>query len=260
MRFENQVAIVTGGGQGIGEQIAYRLASEGAVVVIADINLAGARKTADAIADSGGQEARVVPTDISDERQVQALVQSALDTAGRIDILVNNSGIMGPVQPIEDIALADWRATMAVNLDGMFLCCKHVVPVMKRQGGGSIVNLSSVTGKRPLPERTPYAASKMGVIGLTRTLAAEVGRWKIRVNAVCPGAVTGPRQDLVYAGIARFAGKSREQVMAERVEMSALKSLVDPQHIAAVVAFLCSDDAAMMTGQDLNVSAGAVMY
>jgi NAD(P)-dependent dehydrogenase (short-subunit alcohol dehydrogenase family) len=131
---------------------------------------------------------------------------------------------------------------------------------MKRQGGGCIVNISSVTGKRPLIQRTPYATSKMGVIGLTRTLAMEVGKWKIRVNAVCPGAVTGPRQELVYEGIMKFTGKSREQVMLERAELSALKTFVDPRQVAAVVAFLCSEDAAMMTGQDLNVSAGAVMY
>jgi NAD(P)-dependent dehydrogenase (short-subunit alcohol dehydrogenase family) len=260
MRLEKQVAIVTGAGQGIGEQIALRLGREGATVVLADINIAGARKTAEAIAGRGGAPPVVAPTDVADEGQVAALVQAALGPTGRIDILVNNSGIMGPVKNIEDIALDEWRATMAVNLDGMFLCCKHVIPAMKRQGGGSIVNIASVTGKRPLSQRAPYAASKMGVIGLTRTLAAEVGRWKIRVNAVCPGAVTGPRQDQVYAGIMQFTGKSREQVMAERAELSALKTFVDPAQVAGVVAFLCSEDAAMMTGQDVNVSAGAVMY
>ncbi len=260
MRLVNQVAIVTGGGQGIGAQIGLRLGREGAAVVIADINAAGARETAEAITAQGGPKARVIPTDITDERQVIALVEGALAVVGRLDILVNNSGVMGPVKHLEDVTLAEWRNTMAVNLDGMFLCCKHVVPVMKRQGGGCIVNIASVTGKRPLPQRTPYAASKMGVIGLTRTLAAEVGRWKIRVNAVCPGAVTGPRQELVYEGIMKFTGKSREQVRAERAEAAALKTLVDPQHVSAVVAFLCSADAAMMTGQDVNVSAGAVMY
>ncbi|MFB3819063.1 MAG: SDR family NAD(P)-dependent oxidoreductase [Candidatus Methylomirabilales bacterium] len=260
MRLDKQVAIVTGAGQGIGEQIALRLGREGAIVVLADINVAGAQNTAQAIAGRGGARPLVVSTDIADEAQVAALVQAALAPTGRIDILVNNSGIMGPVKNVEDITLDEWRATMAVNLDGMFLCCKHVVPVMKQQGGGSIVNIASVTGKRPLSQRTPYAASKMGVIGLTRTLAAEVGRWKIRVNAVCPGAVTGPRQDQVYAGIMTFTGKTREQVMAERAELSALKTFVDPAQVAGVVAFLCSEDAAAMTGQDVNVSAGAVMY
>jgi NAD(P)-dependent dehydrogenase (short-subunit alcohol dehydrogenase family) len=260
MPLDNEIAIVTGGGHGIGEQIALRLAREGAALIIADIDSDGARKTAAAIASNGGREATVIPTDISDEIQVSRLVQHALTIYGRIDILVNNAGIMGPVKNVEDITLNEWNATLAVNLTGMFLCCKYVIPVMKKAGGGKIVNIASVTGKRPLTQRTPYSASKMGVIGLTRTLAMEVGAWKIRVNAVCPGAVTGPRQDRVYEGIMKFSGKTREQIRAERAELAALKTFVDPRDVAGVVAFLCSDDSAMMTGQDLNVSAGAVMY
>lgn len=186
MRLENQIAIVTGGGQGIGRQISLRLAEEGARVVIADINEAGSRETAAMITQAGGQKARVIPTDVSSETQVARLIQTTLNTDQRIDILVNNSGIMGPVKDIEDITLEEWEATMAVNLRGIFLCCKYVIPAMKIRKKGSIVNISSVTGKRALTQRTPYAASKMGVIGLTRTLAAEVGKWKIRVNAVCP--------------------------------------------------------------------------
>jgi NAD(P)-dependent dehydrogenase (short-subunit alcohol dehydrogenase family) len=257
MRFENQVAIVTGGGQGIGREIALRLGQEGSVVVIADINEEGSRETAEMI---GGKKARVIPTDLVSEEQVRSLVQAALKIDDRIDILVNNSGIMGPVKPVEEITAEEWDATFAVNLRGMFLCCKHVVPSMKRQGKGSIVNISSITGKRPLTQRSPYAASKMGVIGLTRTLAAELGKWKIRVNSVCPGAVAGPRLDRVMEGIMKFSGKSREQVMAERAEASPLKTFIDAKYIAAVVAFLCSEDAAVMTGQDINVSAGTVMY
>jgi NAD(P)-dependent dehydrogenase (short-subunit alcohol dehydrogenase family) len=259
MRLENQIAIVTGGGQGIGQQISLRLAEEGARVVIADINEAGSRETADMIAKTG-RDVRVIPTDVSSETQVAKLIQETLNREGCIDILVNNSGIMGPVKNIEEIRLEEWEATMAVNLRGIFLCCKYAIPPMKIRKKGSIVNISSVTGKRALTQRTPYAASKMGVIGLTRTLAAEVGRWKIRVNAVCPGAVTGKRQDQVYEGIMKFSGKTREQVIAERVEVSPLRSFVDPKYVAAIVAFLCTEDAAMMTGQDINVSAGAVMY
>ncbi|MBI5968488.1 MAG: SDR family oxidoreductase [Deltaproteobacteria bacterium] len=260
MRLENQIAIITGGGQGIGQQIAFRLGQEGAVAVIADINEKGSWETAEMMASSGGKKARVIPTDITSEEQVVNLIQGTLEIDKRIDILVNNSGIMGPVKNIEDIPLEEWEATMAVNLRGMFLCVKHTVPTMKRQGKGSIVNIASITGKRPLIQRTPYAASKMGVIGLTRTLAAELGRWKIRVNAVCPGAVIGPRLDLVIEGIMKYSGKSRDQVVAERTEASALKSFVDAQYIAAVVAFLCSEDAVMMTGQDINVCAGTIMY
>jgi NAD(P)-dependent dehydrogenase (short-subunit alcohol dehydrogenase family) len=256
----NQVAIVTGGGQGIGRQIALRLGQEGAVVAIADINEQGSRETAERIIGEGGKTARVIPTDLVSEDQIRNLVRAVLKIDDRIDILVNNSGIMGPVKPVEEITAEEWDATFAVNLRGMFLCCKYVVPVMKKQGRGSIVNISSITGKRPLTERLPYAASKMGVIGLTRTLAAELGKWKVRVNAVCPGAVTGPRLDRVVEGIMKFSGKGREQVMAERAEASPLGTFIDAKYIAAVVAFLCSEDAAMMTGQDINVSAGTVMY
>jgi len=260
MHLENQVAIVTGAGQGIGREIAWRLAGHGARVVLADIDEPGMRETVAGIAKAGGREATAVTTDVSSEAPVERLIGSALAVWGRIDILVNNAGVMGPVKNLEDITVEEWDATLAVNLRGMFLCCKHVLPAMKRQGKGSIVNIASVTGKRPLTQRTPYAASKMGVIGFTRTLAAEVGPWKIRVNAVCPGSVTGHRQDLVFEGIMKFSGKTREQVAAERAALSPLRTLIDPRSVAAVVAFLCTEDAAMMTGQDINVSAGAIMY
>ncbi len=260
MGLHNQIAIVTGGGQGLGRQIALRLAQEGSQVVIADINEEGSRETAEMIGRNGDGTAKVIPTDIRQENQVTALIQAALSIAGRIDILVNNSGIMGPVKPIEDITVEEWEDTLAVNLRGMFLCCKHTIPPMKKQGSGSIVNISSITGKLALIQRTPYATSKMGVIGLTRTLAAEVGTWKIRVNSVCPGPVIGPRLEKVVDGIMQSTRKSREQVVAERAEASALKTFVDPRHVATVVAFLCSQEAAMITGQDINVCGGTIMY
>jgi len=260
MNLNNQVAIVTGGGQGLGQQIAFRLAQEGSTVVIADINEKGSWETAEMIAKGGNGKAKVIPTDITYENQVAELIKGTLEIGNRIDILVNNSGIMGPVKNIEDISLEEWEATMKVNLRGMFLCCKHAMPVMKKQEKGSIINIASITGKRPLTQRTPYATTKMGVIGLTRTLAAEVGKWKIRVNAICPGALIGRRIDLVIEGIMKYSGKSREQVIAERTEAAALKTFVDPKYVASVVAFLCLEEAAMITGQDINVCAGTVMY
>jgi NAD(P)-dependent dehydrogenase (short-subunit alcohol dehydrogenase family) len=260
MGLHNQIAIVTGGGQGLGRQIALRLAQEGSQVVIADINEEGSWETAEMIGGSGDGAPKVILTDIRQENQVTALIQATLSIAGRIDILVNNSGIMGPVKPIEDITVEEWEDTLAVNLRGMFLCCKHTIPPMKKQGSGSIVNISSITGKLALVQRTPYAASKMGVIGLTRTLAAEVGNWKIRVNSVCPGSVMGPRLEKVVDGIMQSTGKSREQVRAERAEASALKTFIDPRDVAAIVAFLCSQEAAMITGQDINVCGGTIMY
>jgi NAD(P)-dependent dehydrogenase (short-subunit alcohol dehydrogenase family) len=131
---------------------------------------------------------------------------------------------------------------------------------MKAQGGGIIVNISSVTAKRPLLQRTPYAASKMALIGFTRTLAAELGPWQIRVNSVCPGAVAGPRQEGILREASRATGKSVAELAAAKTAASPLNTLVDADDVAAMVAFLCSPDAAAVTGQDINVSAGAVMY
>jgi len=260
MGLGKQVAIVTGGGQGIGRQICLRLAQEGAVVVIGDINEKGSYETAEMTTKGGGLKAKVIPTDITHEDQVERLIKGALEINQRIDILVNNSGIAGPVKSVEDITVEEWEGTMAVNVRGMFLCCKHTIPVMKKQGKGSIVNISSITGKRHLVQRLPYATSKMAVIGLTRTLAFEVGKWKIRVNAICPGGIIGPRLDFVIDGIMKGSGKTREQVLGEMTESAALKSFVDAKFIAATVAFLCSEDAAVISGQDINVDAGTVMY
>lgn len=260
MRFKGQVAIVTGGGQGIGQQITLRLGQEGATVVVADINKEGSFETADMISKVNGPTAKVIPTDITQESQVIALMRGAYEIDRRVDMLINNSGVMGPVKNIEDISVAEWDDTMAVNLRGMFLCCKHAVPIMKKQQKSSIVNISSVVAKRPLPQRSAYASTKMGVIGFTRSLAAEVGSWKIRVNSICPGEVTGPRLDRYFKAMMEYSGKTEKEVKAQRLEFSPLKSFVDPKYIGAMVAFLCSDDADMITGQDINVSAGAVMY
>jgi NAD(P)-dependent dehydrogenase (short-subunit alcohol dehydrogenase family) len=260
MRLKDQVAIITGGGQGIGREISIRLAEEGANVIIADINKEESEQTAETIADMKKNSVSFIYTDISSEESVKNMVLQAKKIKGGIDILVNNSGIMGPVKNIEDITLEEWNATMAVNLVGMFLCCKHVVPIMKDNKSGSIVNVSSITGKRSLSQRVPYATSKMGVIGLTRTLAAEIGPWKIRVNAVCPGAITGDRQRRVFEGVMKFTGQTYEEVVGDKTKSSPLRTLIHPKSVAGLIAFLCSEDAAMMTGQDINMSAGVVMY
>ena len=260
MPLKDKIAIVTGGGQEIGQEISFRLASEGAFVIIADINGKGALKTSEEIFTRYGIKSKAVKTDISQEASVIDMVNRAVDKNNTIDILVNNAAIPGPAEPIENITLEDWEQTFAVNLRGMFLCCKHVVPIMKKQSIGNIVNMASVTGKRPLPFGIPYASSKMGVIGLTRSLAAELGKWNIRVNSVCPGSVTGARQKIVFKRIMKATGKSWEQVEKEKIEASVLKTFIPPKYVAAMIAFLCSDDACMITGQDINVSAGAVMY
>ena len=259
-RLEGRVAIVTGGGQGIGRAIALQLAQDGARLVMADINQKGCLETAEMIADQYGRASLAVDTDVSDQDQVAQMVAKAKALTGNIDILVNNSGIAGPTAFAEDISLQDWEKTLAINLRGVFLCCKHVLPLMKAQKQGCIVNISSVAAKRPLVQRTPYGASKMGLIGFTRSLAAEAGAWGIRANTVCPGTVAGPRIEAVVEALSRSTGQSAGELLAQKAQASPLKRLVQPQEVAAVVAFLCSDQARAMTGQDINVSAGSVMY
>ena len=241
----NQIAIVTGGGQGLGRQIALRLAQEGSQVVIADINEEGSRETAEMIDRNGDGAPKVIPTDIRQENQVTALIQAALSIAGRIDILVNNSGIMGPVKPIEDITVEEWEDTLAVNLRGMFLCCKHTIPPMKKQGSGSIVNISSIAGKLALVQRTPYATSKMGVIGLTRTLAREWARFGIGVNCVAPGAVR-----------TQMTAAIPERIMDGLLHEIPFGRLAEPEEVASVHLFLASAMASYVTGQVLLIDGG----
>lgn len=257
--FKNKVVIVTGGGQGIGREICLCFAKHGAHVVIADITPAGATETAAAIAELGKAESLVVQVDVSNENNLKDLVAKTLDRFGQIDFLINNSGVAGPMGPTENIALAEWQKANTVNIDGVFLGCKHVIPVMRQQGHGSIINVSSVSAKRPLLERTSYCASKAAIIGLTRALALECGKWGIRVNTVCPGAVDGPRQQAILKHTAQAQGKSYEEVAAVKKAVSPLNTFVAPQAVADVIVFLCSEQARMMTGQDINISAGAWM-
>lgn len=260
MSLENEVAIVTGGAKEIGQKIAFSLAREGAKVVVIDIDKEEGQRTAETIRTQYHREAIHFCVDITDENQVIEMVKEVIHEYKKITILVNNAGIMGPVERIENISVEDWDKTIAVNLKGMFLCSKHIIPHMRNQGNGNIVNIASISGKRPLPLRIPYTTTKMGVIGFTRTLAAEVGEWGIRVNSVCPGSVIGARQKHVFEGIMKATGKSREQVQKEKSETVALKTFVDPKYIANCVIFLCSKESWVITGQDINVCGGAVMY
>ncbi len=255
-----RVALVTGAGRGIGRALALRLAREGALVVLADRDARACRETARDLARVAGRQGLAVTTDVSREEQVCSLLERVGGAHGGLDILVNNAGIAGPTAPVEEVSLEQWESTMAVNLRGVFLCCKHAVPYLKERGAGSIVNISSVSAKRPLPQRSPYAASKMALIGFTRTLASELGPWGIRVNAVCPGAVAGPRQEAVLRALGQRSGQSPDQLLRAKKSASPLGTLVQPEQVAALVAFLCSAQAEAITGQDINVSAGAVMY
>lgn len=259
MAFEDQTAVVTGGGRGIGRAICLELAERGADIAIADINDDEMRETKEQIEEIG-RTARTYNTDLREPDNVSRTVERVLDDFDGVDILVNNSGIAGPTLPCEEIDVEEWDDTMQINLRGQFLMCSELVPSMKDQGYGRIVNIASITGKRPLYNRTPYAASKMGVIGLTRTLADELGQYDINVNAICPGSVMGPRLKRVYENQAEAKDMSYEEVKAEAESGSPRRQLVRPEDIANTAAYLCSEDAERVTGQDLNVSAGSVMY
>jgi NAD(P)-dependent dehydrogenase (short-subunit alcohol dehydrogenase family) len=189
-RLSGKIALVTGCGRGFGEEIATLFAREGATVSICDIiPVEELEHRVGLKVSSLGAKSLCSQVDVSSEDQVNEMVERTIEKFGTIDILVNNVGIAGPTKDCWDISLSEWNTTLLVNLGGTFLCCRAVLPEMIRKKCGRIINIASISGKIPLPHRTPYAASKMGMIGFTRSLAAEVGRYNITVNAICPGTV-----------------------------------------------------------------------
>ncbi|MGH3495694.1 MAG: SDR family NAD(P)-dependent oxidoreductase, partial [Sciscionella sp.] len=212
-----------------------------------------------AAVEAGGGTAMALHCDVRDEESLAAMARAVADFGG-VHTVVANAGIAGPTMPLHEIPLAAWRDCLATDLDGVFLTFRAFLPAMIESGSGSLIAISSMTGKRPLRGRTPYAAAKMGVIGLIRTLAVELGPHGIRVNALCPGAVAGPRIDDVIRGQAAARGITEDEALRAFTEASPLARLVEADEVAAACAYLASDAAAAITGEDLNVSAGVVMY
>ena len=256
---KDKVAVVTGAGRGIGREIAVTLAREGADVALAARNEAALHETR-ALVEGLGRKAFVAVTDITDAAGVEESARKILDHFGRVDLLVNNSGVGGPSAALWETVPADWEATFAVNVTGTFLCCRAFLPSMIERRSGVVVIIGSMTGKRPLWGRTPYAASKLALVGLTRTLALETGPYGVRVNLISPGAVEGERIEWVMRKQAEGRGISVEEVRAELAGGSPLNRLVEPGEVAAAVVFLASDGARSITGEDMNVSAGLVTY
>jgi NAD(P)-dependent dehydrogenase (short-subunit alcohol dehydrogenase family) len=252
------VAVVTGGNRGIGRAIAVALAADGFAVAVTARDADTLADTVAAIEADGGT-ALAVPCDVRDEESVTTMARDVADL-GRVHTVVANAGIAGPTAPLHEIQLAEWRNCLATDLDGVFLTFRALVPAMIESGAGSLIAISSMTGKRPLHGRTPYAAAKMGVIGLVRTLAVELGPHGIRVNAVCPGAVAGPRIDDVIRRQAATRGITEDEALLAFTGASPLARLVKANEVATACAYLASDAAASITGEDLNVSAGVVMY
>jgi NAD(P)-dependent dehydrogenase (short-subunit alcohol dehydrogenase family) len=255
MKLKDQVMLVTGGGRAIGRRIALRAASEGADVVVLGLGEQNLRRTAEEIG-AAGRRALAVVADVSCEQQVIEAVATAHREMGRIDVLVNNAGITGPTAALQAIRREDWDEVLAVNLTGAFLCSKAVLPEMLQRRSGKIINISSVAGKLPYPLRAAYAASKWGLIGLSLTLAKEVGPHNLCVNAICPGPVEGPRMQQIISNRAAQLGQPFEQVEQAYLSASVLGRMVREDDVAATVVFLASPDADNITGQAIDVSAG----
>jgi NAD(P)-dependent dehydrogenase (short-subunit alcohol dehydrogenase family) len=255
----DRIVVVTGAGQGIGRQIALAFADAGATLVLTGRTAERLEATRELI-EERGRRALVVPADVGDPARVEALASTALSALGRVDVLVCNSGIAGPTAPLWEVAPEEWEETLRVNVTGTYLCCRAFLPSMLERRSGSIVVIGSLTGKRPLYGRTPYTTSKLGLVGLVRTLAWETGPHGVRVNLISPGYVEGPRIDRMIEGQAAVHGVSTEEARRRLTDASPLGRLVDARDVAACAVFLASPAAASITGEDLNVSAGVTMY
>jgi 3-oxoacyl-[acyl-carrier protein] reductase len=243
VRLKDKNAIVTGAGQGIGRSIALKLAQEGANVVIAEVNADTGAQTAKEV-EALGRRALFISVDVANQKQVQAMVEQVLKAWKGIDILVNNAGFDRPGHLLK-VKEEDWDAVLGVHLKGTLSCIQAVAPHMIEKGYGKIVNLSSVWGKRGAVSEISYSSAKAGIIGLTKSVARELGRYQINVNAILPGLILTPT-------IAKMAEKYQNMI----IENTPLRRIGQPEEVANVVAFLVSDEASFVTGAMVEVSGG----
>jgi 3-oxoacyl-[acyl-carrier protein] reductase len=256
MKLAERIALVTGAAKGMGAEICRALAREGAELALAARDVAPLRAVQRDI-ESLGRRALVTPCDVTDEAQVVQMVSRALETFGRVDILVNAAGVTGPVEtPVQDISAEEFRAVLDTNIVGTFLPIKHVLPGMIARRYGKIVNISGTSGLRGYKYRTAYSSSKWAIRGLTRTVALEAGPYNVNVNALHPGIVAGDRMDRLCREKAQKRGWSPEQVYQEYVNEMALRRVTTAVDIANAVLFLVSEGSLNMTGQSVTVDGG----
>jgi len=246
--FSDRIVLITAGAAGIGRSIAEKFLSNGCSVHICDIDPVAID---DFLADNPGASASVA--DVSDVGQVDGLFKDFSSRYGRLDVLVNNAGIPGPVVNLEEISTEDWDRTIAVDINGQFYVTRLAVPIMKQAGSGSIINISSSAGLFGCPKRAPYVASKWAIIGVTKTLAMELGPWGIRVNAICPGSVEGSRIEGVIERDACNRDCSPEEIRRIYQCQISLRRFVTADEVANMAVFLASDMGGSISGQAIGV-------
>jgi sorbitol-6-phosphate 2-dehydrogenase len=257
---EDRVAVVTGGGQGLGQAIAFRLAKEGAHVVVADLNEETAQATAAQITSTTDRKAMALKVDVTNEGQVAAMIDRTVQEFGRLDIVVANAGIL-IAEEVTEFPADKWRAVIEVNLVGYFLVAKHAARIMKEQRRGTIIQINSKSGKKGSYKNSAYAASKFGGIGLTQSIALELAEYGVRVNAVCPGNLLDSPLwvNSLYKQYAKKWGITEEEVRRKYIEQVPMKRGCTYDDVCNVVVFLASDQASYMTGQAINVTGGQEM-
>lgn len=248
MDLSGKRAIITAGAAGIGRVTAQQFIAAGATVAVCDIDKA-------ALKDFAQQhpQSKAVACDVSDAAAVAGAFSEMSGALGGVDILVNNAGSAGPTAGIEDISPESWQKTLDINLFSQFLFTRAVVPGMKAQRSGVIVNMSSAAGRLGMPMRTPYVAAKWATIGVTESLAMELGGFNIRVNAILPGSVRGDRMERVMKARAVATGLSMDDVEAEETAAISLGRMIEPSEIADMIAFISSDQGAAISGQSIGV-------
>ncbi|MGO1501474.1 MAG: SDR family oxidoreductase [Marinobacter sp.] len=243
-----QKVLVTAGASGIGRAIAEAFLASGARVAVCDINRESLLDFADA-----WPEACALECDVANPNAVEHMVLEAVKHLGGLDVLVNNAGVSGPTSPAHELSLEDWQQVVQVNLTGTFAVTRLAIPYLKQSARGVIINMSSVAGRFGYPNRIAYSTTKWGLIGFTKTLSIELGEDGIRVNAILPGAVDGPRFQNVLKGRAKASGRSLEEETASALATQSIKELVDTRHIADLAVFLASDSGRSISGQVLPI-------
>ena len=247
LSFQNKVAFVTGGANGIGRATALAFAREGANVVVADVSEEGNQETSRMIEELGGR-ALAVRCDVSRAEDVKAALDKAVEVFRRLDFAFNNAGVEQPITAAAEVTEEEWNRIIRVNLRGVFLCLKYEIPLMLKQGGGAIVNTSSGAGVKGFKGQAAYAATKFGIVGLTKSAALDYASANIRINAVCPGIVATPMMQ-------RFTGGTTEGEQTV-IAQEPIGRMGTPEEIAAAVLWLCSDAAAFVVGHAMVVDGG----